>query len=136
MKQIKEIRKFKEKMKRKPTFSENQFLQYLDKENFKFQMILGFYIIDIVLPERLLAIEIDGKDHEQKIKYDKLRNDFIKKCGLEVLHIKNEECKNKEIIQKIYQFKKQSDYLKKFKSALGKANAFRGLIIKRQYNEL
>jgi len=98
MKNAKEIRRFKSQMKHNPTPSERIFAERLKKAGivFKTQMILGFYIIDFVIPDRMLAIEIDGRHHYDSInqvRYDAWRTEFIQTCGFEVARLTNEEAR-------------------------------------------
>lgn len=80
-------------MRRRPTKSEREFSCRLDAAGitYKTQMILGFYLLDFVFPEKLLVIEIDGRNHDYTRDYDRKRDNFIRRCGLEVLRIKNAE---------------------------------------------
>jgi len=55
------------------------------------QKIIDNYILDFYCAELLLAIEIDGESHNEKLGYDKVRDDFLKGCGIKVLRFTNEE---------------------------------------------
>jgi len=55
------------------------------------QKIIDNYILDFYCAELLLAIEIDGEIHNEKLGYDKVRDDFLKGCGIKVLRFTNEE---------------------------------------------
>jgi very-short-patch-repair endonuclease len=55
------------------------------------QKIIDNYILDFYCAELLLAIEIDGESHNEKLGYDKVRDDFLKGCGITVLRFTNEE---------------------------------------------
>ncbi len=59
------LRRFSRRMKREPTAYETLFEQRLIDAGipYKKQAILGFYIIDLVLPDRLLCIELAGSQH-------------------------------------------------------------------------
>src|SRR6266478_10045048 len=86
-----ELRRFSRRMKREPTQAEALFEQRLIDAGipYKKQVILGFYILDLVIPDRLLCIELDGSQHGGE--YDRKRDEFIRKCGLDVLRIPNGE---------------------------------------------
>jgi len=86
-------------------------------------MILGFYILDFVLPLKMLNIEIDGGCHQLAQRYDRSRDGFVKKCGLKVMRIKNEDVETFDITQLL---NIQDRTIKEFRSALGKGNAYRG----------
>jgi very-short-patch-repair endonuclease len=61
---------------------------------FEFQKIFGFYILDFVIPSRLLVIEIDGPEHQNnrnRKRMDTIRDRFCLSCGLKTLRIKTEE---------------------------------------------
>lgn len=58
---------------------------------FKQQVILGFYIVDFVLPLQMLCIEIDGPEHASRKAYDKTRTAFIESAGFKVMRIANED---------------------------------------------
>ena len=93
MKTAKELKKYKRKMARWQTESEAKFEKALiwKKLDYKKQLILGFYILDFVIPSKLVAIEIDGLYHDNKemIRKDVLRSVFIEKCGFKIIRIKN-----------------------------------------------
>lgn len=55
------------------------------------QKIIDNYIIDFYCSELMLAIEIDGQSHNDKLDYDKVREDFLNTCGIRVLRFTNEQ---------------------------------------------
>lgn len=99
----------------------------------KDQVILGFYILDFVIPAKLLVIEIDGSSHKGREEYDEKRSDFIRKCGLKIVRYKNEYVINniQKIIKEIIQYPNILDSLRLFRRALGKANAYRSIAIQK-----
>lgn len=62
-------------------------------KSFEFQKVLGFFILDFFIPEKCLAVEIDGWDHQKKEYYDSLRDRFINECGIKVLRIPSDRAK-------------------------------------------
>ena len=52
------------------------------------------YIIDIAIPSRGIAIEVDGGIHESRIEYDSRRDSFLESLGLLVLRFSNEDIKS------------------------------------------
>lgn len=112
-------------MKHNPTKAENAFMERLSELGipFKPQVILGFYIADIILHEKMICIEIDGKSHDTKQKYDGQRDYFLEKLGFYVIHIKNEE---------VMDFNMQTlllmpdVHIRHFRHACSKANVERG----------
>jgi len=125
MKTSKDLKKFQRKMRSKPTEAEDKFSKRLfeQKINFKQQMILGFFICDFVLPDKMLVIEIDGPVHEEHYIYDKIRTTFIERTGLTVIRLKNEDVEKFDL----YQIHRLPNYPEKyFRSALGKGNSLKG----------
>ena len=53
------------------------------------QVVFGFYILDFVVPGRLLVIEIDGDSHAAQRAHDVRRDAFCVDLGLRVLRIPN-----------------------------------------------
>lgn len=53
------------------------------------QVVFGFYILDFVVPARLLVIEIDGQSHSSQVAHDARRDAFCLEHGLRVLRIPN-----------------------------------------------
>jgi very-short-patch-repair endonuclease len=49
------------------------------------------YIIDFYCSELLLVIEVDGSSHDERIEYDKQRDDFLRSCNLEIVRIGNSD---------------------------------------------
>ena len=90
-----EIQKAKQEQRKAPTDAEVAFRSRLDDADiaYKFQIILGFYIADFVLMDKALVVEIDGGYHSTAKQqwYDVRRDAFIKKSGLKVLRIQNED---------------------------------------------
>ena len=54
--------------------------------DFHRQKIIGNYIVDFYCPKLNLIIEIDGDSHNNKIEYDKERDNYLKSVGLIILH--------------------------------------------------
>ena len=55
------------------------------------QKVLYNYILDFYIPEVKIAIELDGRQHgrEENKEADKLRDDFLKSKGIQVLRYTN-----------------------------------------------
>jgi len=60
------------------------------------QRPIGRYIVDFYCPTRKLAIEIDGEQHklEDTEEYDRMRTDFLKSLGIDVIRISNTDIRN------------------------------------------
>lgn len=131
MKNSKELSKFKRQLRSNITPSEKYVLMRLNElgVEVKFQLILGFYILDFVIPDRMLNIEVDGASHYGRQRYDSIRDAFVDKCGFRVIRIKNGD---------IYDFDYKSILklprydLRLFRRGLSLANVYRGKEILRQ----
>jgi DNA-3-methyladenine glycosylase len=73
-------------------------LRYKQIQGLKFrrQHGIGSYIVDFFCPERNLVIEVDGDVHAPELQQakDRLREDFLKSLGLEILRYTNDEVIN------------------------------------------
>jgi len=58
---------------------------------FRRQQPIGRYIVDFACFEKRIVIELDGGQHAENIKQDKMRDDFLKSEGFRVLRIWNNE---------------------------------------------
>ncbi len=131
MKISKDLKKFQIEMRKNPTRYEKIFSEILKKIkiDFKQQMILGFFILDFVIPNKMLVFEIDGNFHKLKKDYDKFRDNFIEGCGFNVIHIENKKVKNSDIFSILEKFEIKD--IKYFRSALAKANSIKGVVLKK-----
>lgn len=55
---------------------------------------IGDYIVDFFCKELMLAIEIDGMSHDEKIKSDIKRQKELEKLGVSFLRFKDKDIKN------------------------------------------
>lgn len=60
---------------------------------FRRQYSVDCFIIDFYCPELKLAVEIDGSvhDNQEQQKYDRERQSYIERFGIEFIRIRNEE---------------------------------------------
>jgi very-short-patch-repair endonuclease len=60
---------------------------------FRRQHGVGRYIVDFYCAERKLVIELDGDSHYQDgaQEYDRIRDEFMQACGLQVLRFLNHD---------------------------------------------
>jgi very-short-patch-repair endonuclease len=63
----------------------------LNELKFRRQFPIGRYIVDFYNHSHKLVIEIDGKIHENKTKYDKNRDRYLKAYGFPVIRFTNKE---------------------------------------------
>ena len=61
--------------------------------DFDRQKIIGSYIVDFYCAEKKLVIEIDGESHNEKVEYDARRDEYLKKLGLRVEHLRDIDVK-------------------------------------------
>ena len=91
------LRKHAKDMRRAPTRSENRLWSWLrnrrfDGYKFRRQYPIGRYVLDFYCAELKLAIEVDGRQHEDILlsQYDDARTDALQRQGVEGLRIQNE----------------------------------------------
>lgn len=95
------IQQIAKKLRNNPTLQEQILWKYLRKSNllnlkFRRQQPIGNYIVDFVCCEKKIIIELDGGQHnsDEKIIYDKTRNNFLLDKGYTVIRIWNNEIMN------------------------------------------
>ncbi|UYZ60115.1 endonuclease domain-containing protein [Hymenobacter latericus] len=96
MKTTNEMKGFAAQMRRVKTPAEQTAYNIL-KDNFlatgagfKNQVVFGYYILDFVVPSKMLVIELDGSSHEGREAYDARRDAFVKECGLTTIRLHND----------------------------------------------
>jgi very-short-patch-repair endonuclease len=57
------------------------------------QKPIGKYIVDFYCQEKNMVIEIDGWTHDNKVKYDTKRDEYMKSLGIYVLRINDIDVK-------------------------------------------
>lgn len=112
-------------MRSKPTGYEYLFKERLVKGgwNFKQQMILGWYILDFVIPEKMIVFEIDGASHKNRVYYDNKRDEFVKECGFTTIRIQNHNVEKYELN---FMTELPNRMATEFRSGLGKGNSLMG----------
>ena len=91
------------------TISEKRLWKFLNKKQqvFKFrrQHGIGPFIVDFYLPNKKIALEIDGSIHDNIMRqaYDQRREEFLISKGIKVIRFTNEEIKYNidEVIRRI-----------------------------------
>ncbi len=70
-----------------------RFLRRKQMSDFKFrrQHLFGDYIIDFVCLEIMLAVEVDGGQHNERLAEDTARTEYLKRAGFRVLRFWNNE---------------------------------------------
>lgn len=115
----KSITELARELRRNPTPSEKKLWKYLRKRQLHGYKFLRqkpfvheqhenkrfFYIADFYCAELKLIIEVDGKVHNFQKSYDYQRDFVLKRLGLNVLRIKNEDLENMdEVLTRIAKF--------------------------------
>jgi len=62
----------------------------LDGLHFRRQQVIEGFIVDFYCDAVKLAIEVDGKPHEEQGEYDELRAEAIARQGVRIIRIPNE----------------------------------------------
>jgi very-short-patch-repair endonuclease len=62
----------------------------LDGLHFRRQQVIEGFVVDFYCDAVKLAIEVDGRPHEEQGEYDKLREEAIARRGVRFLRIPNE----------------------------------------------
>lgn len=57
------------------------------KIDFDRQRVIGNFIVDFYVKQLGLVIEIDGSSHDNKIEYDKFREEYLTSLGLKIHRI-------------------------------------------------
>lgn len=57
------------------------------KIDFDRQRVIGNYIVDFYVKKLGLVIEIDGSSHNNKVAYDRIREDYLLSLGLKVFRL-------------------------------------------------
>ena len=86
-------------MRQNPTQAEAILWHYFRKERlggykFRRQHIIQTFIVDFYCPAARLVIEVDGPVHQRQVDYDRVREDYLRAAGYQVLRFKNEEILN------------------------------------------
>lgn len=90
-----------------PTKAESVFEQILISRKIKYEKQVFFkiggkcYFLDFYIPEKQIAIEVDGSIHKLQRKYDSLRNKRFMQIGVHTIRITNEMAIKPFVIQYI-----------------------------------
>jgi very-short-patch-repair endonuclease len=119
-----------DEMRTCPTFSEARAQESLETggEKFLSQVVFGDYMLDFVLPERLLVLEIDGSSHATRTEKDIVRDAYCNRHGLRVLRIPNSEARKAH--EHIQQYASVKDWEKTWRRASKKTHRNPCFVIK------
>ena len=125
-----ELKVFKRRMQRNPTVYEKLFAERLKAlgVEFKNQVVIGFYCVDFVVPSRLVIFELDGACHRKD--YDRRRDEFLHLFGFYVVRIENGDWNAADVMAVLWRHYERTEA--EFRSALGRANAFKSRDIQEQ----
>jgi len=92
------LKKFSRELRKAGNLSEVLLWKRLNKKqllglDFNRQKIIGNYIVDFFCLEKMLAIEIDGDSHNDKVEYDAERDKYLQGLGIKTLRIYDLEVK-------------------------------------------
>lgn len=126
-----ELQRHKHRMRNHPTPHERIIDQRLWDLGalFKRQVIVGFYCVDFVLPDRLLVIEVDGPEHDAKKWYDARRDEFLRRSGFRVIHIPHADAESYPLADAIRSCPEQP---REFHRCLYRALSLKGIAMRRQ----
>ena len=83
------LKKRAQELRKNATYSERFLWKHLKQNQLRYkftrQKPIGEYIVDFYCPALKIVIEVDGDSHNFKEKYDKKREDYLKRIGLIVL---------------------------------------------------
>ena len=90
---------------------------------FRRQHPIDKFILDFYAPKIKLAIELDGKDHKENKRYDKIRTEFLESKNIKVLRFWNSEVEKdlKGVLKKIKNYSTQSIFVTEALSKGGKS---------------
>lgn len=96
------LERYARRMRAGPTASESAMLRLLSAHfpqyDFRCQWVMLDYILDFYSPTTKVAIEVDGRGHDDPVKAaaDRVRSRRLSGCGIKVIRFKNEELSNPE----------------------------------------
>ena len=84
---------YQRSLRSQATKGENALCRILNEAGIEyiFQETIGYYIVDFVIPSRMMIIEVDGASHdsEEARAYDKRRDDWLRQRGFKVQRVKD-----------------------------------------------
>ncbi len=62
--------------------------------HFRRQQVLAPYIVDFYCHAARLVVELDGSPHREQQGYDRMRDEYFRRCGIRVLRVSNVSVRN------------------------------------------
>jgi very-short-patch-repair endonuclease len=92
MKTTGELLRCRVRMAQNPTPAEQRLWEAFKRSGLRpqRQVVMGFYIVDFLIGNRLLVVEVDGGVHDATRDYDLRRDQWLRRCGFEVLRFTND----------------------------------------------
>ena len=90
---------FKNEKDRESFISAIKELGYKEGVDFKEQVPIDIYTVDVLFPKKNIIIEWDGNfwhNQPERVKHDKERDKFLSQLGFNIIHITSEEIKDTE----------------------------------------
>lgn len=106
-----------------PTESERIFRNRLHEAGVRFrtQEVIGFYIVDFLLPDKLLIIELDGSSHNGRDLQDQRRDKWLMQFGFKILRLTNSQVAHYDLRQINTNFADDPNAKTRLKAALRNA---------------
>ena len=97
-----DLKKRARELRNRSTFSEKLLWSKIRRNSlgveFHRQVPIGDYIVDFYCHELMLAIEVDGTSHDEKLEYDKLRQRKLERLGVIMIRFDNKHI-NKHMME-------------------------------------
>lgn len=118
----KQLKAYARTLRKKATPSEQKAKKALKSARiaFKFQVPFKYYILDFLIPSRLLIVEVDGGYHKTRTLKDKRRDKFCRSMGLKVLRIKNKNVGT--IVAKVKKYSRVKNFKAKLQEIMNSLN--------------
>lgn len=98
-----QLLKYRKELNKKATKSELTLISRLRlvKLRVRQQVIIPPFIVDILIPRKMLIIEVDGSVHDdpKRQEYDASRTQYLTNLGFNLIRVKNADVRGKEIIE-------------------------------------
>ena len=100
-----QLRDYRKVLNERATHSEQRLIAHLRRNGLRLrqQAIIPPFIVDILIPRKMLVVEVDGSVHSSKKAraYDDSRTAYLNSLGFTVIRVKNEDVESQTVITKI-----------------------------------
>lgn len=105
MTSLAQLLKYQKELNVNSTIFERQLVGRLRNAGFrvKTQVIVAPFIVDILIPRKMLIIEVDGSVHDSQIaqQRDASRTEYLRRVGFTVLRVRNADVKKRSVIEEV-----------------------------------